>query len=210
MENILQKKCKLCNSLNVEYYTIQLATGYVCNDCAFFETKDKYNEKCCENPAYTPVLFYTASGSEVARQQCNCGYISGKSIKRHSSYNIFDVEKYKIYTKNILKTNAMYNYLKNKSGIIQINNNNKKNEVANRVKNAENIEFQRKYHEYLKTENWKVKRDLVLKRDKHICQGCLTNEATEVHHLTYENIFNEFVFELISLCNNCHLLIHKD
>jgi 5-methylcytosine-specific restriction endonuclease McrA len=65
-----------------------------------------------------------------------------------------------------------------------------------------------KYRDYLKSPKWWLIRDLVLKRDKRLCQGCLTNEATQVHHLTYRHLFNEFMFELISVCSACHQRLH--
>jgi len=61
-----------------------------------------------------------------------------------------------------------------------------------------------KYYEYLRSPEWRAKREKVLQRDKFICQGCLNAEATEVHHLTYDHVFNEFLFELTSLCRECH------
>jgi hypothetical protein len=72
----------------------------------------------------------------------------------------------------------------------------------------ENEAWWRKYSMYLKTPQWKEKRRLVLERDKGICQGCLRNRATQAHHLTYDHVFNEFLFELIAVCDACHRRIH--
>jgi len=47
----------------------------------------------------------------------------------------------------------------------------------------------REYREYLQSPGWKSLRDRVLERDR-ICRGCLTEEATIVHHLTYEHVFD--------------------
>ena len=67
-----------------------------------------------------------------------------------------------------------------------------------------------KHSEYLKTEKWKSIRLKVLKRDDYLCQCCLEASATEVHHLTYANWMDEFMYELISVCYNCHHnKIHK-
>mgnify|MGYP000374292437 FL=1 len=62
---------------------------------------------------------------------------------------------------------------------------------------------------YLKTEKWRQIRIKILNRDDYKCQGCLENKATDVHHITYDNWMNEFMFELISLCRECHTKIHK-
>jgi hypothetical protein len=64
-------------------------------------------------------------------------------------------------------------------------------------------------NEYYKTDEWKKLRLLVLNRDKYICQGCLKNQATEVHHQSYLHFKKEFMFELISLCNHCHSRYHN-
>ena len=59
------------------------------------------------------------------------------------------------------------------------------------------------YHEYLLSWKWRRKRDKVLERDKHRCQYC-GNTASDVCHLTYENVFAEPLSDLISVCRECH------
>lgn len=66
-----------------------------------------------------------------------------------------------------------------------------------------------KYREYLKSPIWREKRAKVLRRCKHLCEGCRTNAAMEVHHLTYKHIYDEMLFELVGLCEDCHRKIHK-
>lgn len=61
-----------------------------------------------------------------------------------------------------------------------------------------------KYDAYLQTPEWREKRELVLKRCNWTCEGCGTAAATEVHHMTYEHVFAEFLFELKGLCHACH------
>jgi hypothetical protein len=67
----------------------------------------------------------------------------------------------------------------------------------------------KEHQQYLKTPQWQDMRLKVLKRDDYTCQGCLENPATEVHHITYDNWKNEFMFELMSLCRECHSRFHK-
>lgn len=64
------------------------------------------------------------------------------------------------------------------------------------------------YDEYLQSDEWAELRDRVLERDDWLCQGCLVNEATQVHHLTYKNVFEEFAWELKSICEDCHRRVH--
>lgn len=64
------------------------------------------------------------------------------------------------------------------------------------------------YREYLKSEKWSKKRDAVMKRDGGICQACLKEPATQVHHKTYKNVFEEPLFDLVAICDKCHKQIH--
>lgn len=70
--------------------------------------------------------------------------------------------------------------------------------------------FRRKHDLYLEGPIWAAKRNAVLKRANFICEGCLTNKATQVHHLTYDHIFEELLFELVAICPDCHTRIHAD
>lgn len=64
--------------------------------------------------------------------------------------------------------------------------------------------FKNEYEPYLNSDLWKRKRLAVLKRDNYLCQACLTLPATQVHHLSYRHVFNEPLFDLVSVCNQCH------
>lgn len=65
------------------------------------------------------------------------------------------------------------------------------------------------YEEYLASSKWARKRTAVLERDQDLCQACLNRQATEVHHLTYERIFDEPMFDLVAICRPCHERLHK-
>jgi 5-methylcytosine-specific restriction endonuclease McrA len=71
-------------------------------------------------------------------------------------------------------------------------------------------EWWRRYNEYLATEEWRNLRQLVFRRDDGICQGCYAAPATQVHHLTYEHVCNEFLWELTSICDGCHARVHDN
>jgi 5-methylcytosine-specific restriction endonuclease McrA len=51
-------------------------------------------------------------------------------------------------------------------------------------------------------------RNRVIKRDGGLCRGCSEAPATQVHHLTYEHIGNEFDWELVAICRRCHQRYH--
>ena len=69
-------------------------------------------------------------------------------------------------------------------------------------------EWLRYYNAYLRTDEWKQKRRLVILRAQGICEGCRCERASEVHHLTYDHVGEEFLFELVALCDACHKRFH--
>lgn len=66
------------------------------------------------------------------------------------------------------------------------------------------------YKEYLKSAEWKEKRDRRLEVDGCQCVICGSKNNLNVHHLTYKNIMQEDVEnDLITLCKNCHTMLHR-
>lgn len=65
-------------------------------------------------------------------------------------------------------------------------------------------------NEYLKSDEWKRKRYVVLKRDNWKCVYCGA-PATQVHHERYArvNIGKEPIEWLVSLCKSCHDAQHS-
>ena len=63
---------------------------------------------------------------------------------------------------------------------------------------------------YLKSDGWKRKRYIVLKRDNWRCVYC-GKKATQVHHKKYakKNIGKEPIKWLVSICKPCHDKQHK-
>ncbi|MBN4085320.1 HNH endonuclease [Flavobacteriaceae bacterium AH-315-B10] len=63
---------------------------------------------------------------------------------------------------------------------------------------------------YLKSDVWKRKRHVVLKRDNWKCVYC-GKRATQVHHKRYakKNIGKEPIKWLVSICKPCHDKQHK-
>ena len=58
---------------------------------------------------------------------------------------------------------------------------------------------------YLKSDDWRRKRYVVLKRDNWRCVYC-GSRATQVHHMKYAkyNIGREPIDWLVSVCKTCH------
>lgn len=65
------------------------------------------------------------------------------------------------------------------------------------------------YDEHLKTDAWRRMRSLVFRRAQGLCEGCGQTAPTQVHHLTYEHLGQEFLFELVAVCDSCHERVHE-
>lgn len=68
------------------------------------------------------------------------------------------------------------------------------------------------YRRYLKSEPWYALRRTVLKRDLHRCVRCGYIGYLQVHHTSYEGIYENFNFsidQLESVCHDCHKDVHK-
>lgn len=138
----------------------------------------------------TRVRYRKASnGALMYKPQCvRCGALVGNwiphcDLDKNFTYGPIDDNLSKIYSDNALSL---------RRELLAI----EKNERAT------------EYSEYLMTENWRAKRRAVFERCGQVCEGCRERKATEVHHITYEHIYDEFLFELVGLCNECHSRMH--
>lgn len=71
------------------------------------------------------------------------------------------------------------------------------------------------YDIYIKSVHWSIKRNIVLARAKNeegipICEACGQSQAIQVHHLTYRNLGNEYLWELKAVCLACHQRLHPN
>jgi 5-methylcytosine-specific restriction endonuclease McrA len=84
--------------------------------------------------------------------------------------------------------------------------------VLNRWVFSRNRGLRRDYYrnEYLKSDEWRRKRYVVLKRDNWHCVYCGA-PATQVHHKRYAkyNIGREPIGWLVSVCDYCHESRHS-
>ena len=136
--------------------------------------------------------------------QCGHRYGNGSSLKHDLVPNL----KEKIKLKEINKFDTKLLNEKSPTYEKYFAYRSQKLEENKQVEKAYRKEF---YSEYMKSEKWKAIRLKVLKRDDYLCQACLDAPAQDVHHKTYENIGDELMYELISVCRDCHFnRIHKD
>ena len=135
----------------------------------------------CENHTFRYVKKKMINGDYQLRKQCiKCTHLEGRAYSQ-SGVNMSKIQE------AATDDSLMFELEK---GFAQ------KAEMRKR-----RFEQMRKYYN---SPIWKVKRKKVLVRDSHLCQSCLENRATEVHHLTYEYFQQEPLFTLISVCKPCH------
>lgn len=72
--------------------------------------------------------------------------------------------------------------------------------------------FSKEYRQFIKSPQWKKKRQQVLIRDRFTCQHCGSRQRLEVDHQTYPArgaSFQDFVDQpndqLLTLCHECHV-----
>jgi 5-methylcytosine-specific restriction endonuclease McrA len=64
------------------------------------------------------------------------------------------------------------------------------------------------YQYYLQSDQWKTKRRKILQRAGYRCELCRKAKPLQIHHLTYERIFNERMDDLQAVCDRCHRRLH--
>lgn len=76
------------------------------------------------------------------------------------------------------------------------------------LRETEREDWFREHDQYLQSPQWRTLRRKVLDRAKNLCEGCRDKPPTQVHHLTYAHWKNEFLWELVAVCDDCHERIH--
>jgi len=148
----------------------------------------------CEHPDTQVRLRLFRGGVKQIRRQClRCGSSDGNAIKRDA----IKVDPPPFDESLALKFDAAkradYDAILRKHLALQ-----QRREASH----------QKEYDAYRYSPKWMEKRRKVFERANGICEGCREQTATEVHHLTYEHIYNEFLFELVALCRSCHNQVH--
>lgn len=63
---------------------------------------------------------------------------------------------------------------------------------------------------YLKSDEWRRKRNHIISRDSGKCVICDKTNNLNVHHITYNHVYNEPSEHLLTVCRDCHENIHSD
>ncbi|MFA5431984.1 MAG: hypothetical protein WC319_03820 [Candidatus Paceibacterota bacterium] len=161
-------------------------TVFYCSKCQAY----KITELDCGHE-FMLVLFSLSNGSEQLRQMCTkCFYRQPKALKQ-GEHNLTNV---------LRKTELSYQDYYSKQTIGESTDIRK---FIEPFKEKQKTDFCRIYTDYIGSDEWKGKREKILRRDLGKCQIC-GKEAEQVHHLTYVHLKNEYTFELVSLCKECH------
>lgn len=57
---------------------------------------------------------------------------------------------------------------------------------------------------YLKSESWYKFREKIYKERGQKCERCGSTENLQIHHLNYDNLYNEKPEDVMILCSKCH------
>jgi len=66
-----------------------------------------------------------------------------------------------------------------------------------------------KYHQYLNSDEWKIKRSEVINKKWCNCEKCWSDKNIQIHHWTYIRLYKEELKDLFVLCNDCHFKLHE-
>jgi len=84
------------------------------------------------------------------------------------------------------------------------------NEAIKTKLHAERLTRHQEYERYIReSDDWWAIRTKVMKRDDHLCQGCMEENASDVHHKNYVHLYDEILFDLVAVCRKCHDKIHR-
>lgn len=64
------------------------------------------------------------------------------------------------------------------------------------------------YKKYIRSKEWDVKRLEFKEAYGNKCKVCNSIDSLHIHHLTYDNLKNETLDDVICLCKSCHFRVH--
>lgn len=156
------------------------------------EVSSRWQALACNEHQLVLVRRTLKNGSLATVQQCvTCGVQVGSPIKRTSEHDMLPAFDSAIQSAYLKRRNQQWR------------------EINRELDAKAREEWKREYHDYLRTPDWAAIRDFVLQRENHLCQGCRRERATQAHHTTYQNVGQEFIFELVALCRPCHERYHR-
>lgn len=154
---------------------------------------NEVNRKCFHCGSYNtePRLYAFKNGTQNVVMQCNhCGGRYGNWISKNKIENLEDLKPFNEAAEKKFRDKQAYN--------------------RERMNVDVSADWWNRYNDHLNSRAWKIKRDAVLERDSYWCQACQSRKAKDVHHLSYKRMGNEPLFDLVSVCRECHQKLHPD
>lgn len=65
------------------------------------------------------------------------------------------------------------------------------------------------YKNYLKSKHWVMKKKEYNRKYERVCSCCGGKENLQLHHISYDRLGNEPLTDLVYLCKECHMRIHR-
>jgi hypothetical protein len=187
--------CDYCGS-RLSLVTYKGYDFYVCQECYRHVRHIDPADNCLNHHIdFTEnVKIIQRNGSEHIGKRCiECGRIKPGYVSRDKVIDIDNLEVVRMVDIDIESENIQ----------------NATNELTIRADQKRKELWLIEHDEYLKSDTWRKKRELVMNRDGHMCQACLSKKAEHVHHLSYKHWKKEPLFDLISVCKECHDSIHE-
>jgi 5-methylcytosine-specific restriction endonuclease McrA len=154
----------------------------------------------CEHPETALRWRVNKAGAGAWVRQCQtCGWQVGTAIRRDAP------EVRQRHDRPLFDESIRERYEDLRRARIQ-----RQQQIAELEQERKHREWWAWYNRYLTTAEWKARRALVLKRAGGLCEGCREARAQQVHHLTYAHVGDEFLFELVALCSECHERLHEE
>lgn len=162
-------------------------TVYYCPKCYSYNISEL---ECDHNWVF--ILFTLENGHSQLRRYCTrCHEREGK-IYKQSEHDL---------SKIAVGENDNYNRF------IEEHRNSDQDEFTlfiSKLRQSQEEYMYSEYTKYIRSDNFKLLRTKIIERDGGICQICGA-KGNNVHHLTYTHFRKEYLFELVLLCENCHI-----
>ncbi|MBI0530879.1 hypothetical protein D9602_05815 [Sphingomonas sp. TX0522] len=152
----------------------------------------EWKSKACEHRNQFTGKTVNAGGVDVYKRYCRgCGIATTQSLPYRTiegtTVSVIDPEK---------RDALVDDYINDRRDQLE--------DIANRAANRTQPAARAEYGHYLSSPEWQERRRAVLERCAGLCEGCRKQPARDVHHLSYQHIRAEFLFELVGLCRDCH------
>jgi len=175
--------------------------GYSCAHCVM--VFHKKSEQCCTNPNIIYIQLEYENGGRHQRKAClRCKEISTKSVPKDANFKTYQYCSYHNWQKLKQQKEQL-------SDRLRLELNQSLDLIREKLDEKNKKEFHEKHSYHIKTDKWRMLRKQIIERENNICQGCRKAPIQEIHHDTYVHLENEFLFQLIGLCHNCHSRFHN-